>query len=193
VTALVARLEPSFVLVETEAIPPASPSRAPATPPVTPPRRLAALRVGPDRALVHLAAGQRVSSVAGSPPVPADVIVDAAHDLALVRVPVATSSATALSTGLESWPGFSYGVAFDGGRSGVNAKPVFIGRVDPIADARWPAPLSAVGASSDLKPGALLFAMDGRFLGMAFPADDGVAIVPPAALNSVAMVLLAGK
>jgi len=131
--------------------------------------------------------------VAGTPPATADVIGDAAHDLALVRVPVATASATALSTGLESWPGFSYGVAFEGGRAGVNVKPVFVGRVDPITDARWPAPLSAIGSAPEVKPGSLLFAMDGRFLGMAFAADDGVAIVPPAALGSVVTILLAGK
>ena len=193
ITALVRRLEPSFVIVETDAGPVSPPARGPAPPPVSP-RRLAALRVGPDRALVHLPAGGRILSVAGTPPAAADVILDAAHDLAIVRTPIATTSATELSSGVEPWAGFSYIVAFDGARGGLNARPAFVGRVDPINESRWPAPLSAIGATTGVNPGALIYAMDGRFLGMAFAANgDGISIVPPAALRSVTTVLLTGK
>lgn len=104
------------------------------------------------------------------------------------------SSATALSSGVESWAGFGYIVAFDGARGGVDARPAFVGRVNPITESRWPTPLSAIGAVTGVRPGALVFAMDGRFLGMAFAANgDGVAIVPPAALGAVTTVLLTGK
>ncbi len=75
---------------------------------------------------------------------------------------------------------------------GPTARPVFIGRLDPSVDDRWqPSPL-LIGGSPQAPAGSLLFAVDGRLIGMVLPQFGSLALVPPSALNSVVTELGGG-
>ena len=69
---------------------------------------------------------------------------------------------------------------------------MFIGRLDPSVDDRWqPSPL-LIGGSPQAPAGSLLFAVDGRLIGMVLPQFGSLALVPPSALTSVVTELGGG-
>ena len=75
---------------------------------------------------------------------------------------------------------------------GPSARPAFIGRLDTSVDDRWqPSPL-LIGGVSEASAGSLLFAVDGRLIGMVLPQFGTLTVVPPAALNAVVTELGGG-
>ena len=194
---LVQRVTSSVVVLQLQTIPsePAADAprgREPAAPPAPPPvtRLVAGARVDRDLALVHVPPGFYVSAGQGLAS-PVEVLrVDEARELALVRAPSILEITSALATPFDSFPGFSYIGVVEAAIGGITAKPVFVGRADVSSDPRWPAPIVVVGGSADVPIGALVYALDGRFIGMALSFDaTSRALIPPAALAAVAAEL----
>ena len=99
---------------------------------------------------------------------------------------------TAVGTpaGIDGFPGLSYAGLVEATMGGPTMRPVFVGRVDPSPDSRWPPrPLSSIGRGPDFGDGTFLFAIDGRLIGMVVRHGDGVAIVPRAAIEAVVVEL----
>ena len=154
---------------------------------------LAALRISSDRALVYFPANARVITVAGAEDSKPEVVADAAREVGLVRIPIAPETSSPIDAGADSIPPFGYVAVIEGARGGPTTRPVFIGRLDEVEDPTWSAPISVIGGATDVTPGALLFSLDGRFAGMAIPTANGLAIVPPRALNTILSGLRAPK
>ena len=202
IAAVVQRVDSSVIIVQVDAIPPeekeknpkekSAPAPAPAAHPLLAARLLPGIRLRPDLALVHVPAGMRVSPAQGFSGPTSVFASDLKREIALVRVPTLPESATGIPSVFENFPGFSYVAVVEAAMGGPTARPVFIGRLDTSVDDRWqPSPL-LIGGASQAAAGSLLFAVDGRLIGMVLPQFGSLAVVPPAALNSVVSELGGG-
>lgn len=194
---LLGRLSPSLVV--TYLVADATPSSGPTgrvrdvEAPVPIGERAIALRIGDDTALMHVPRGMRAVSSADSP-VPLEVLsADPTREMAVVRVPVSSGGQDLLAGGVRSFPGLSFVVVVEPSPAGPTIQPVFIGRTDSAVDARWAHPLIVVGPSPSLPPGAFVFSMGGRFIGMVVRNSDGLAIVPAPALGALFDSTAAGE
>lgn len=158
----------------------------PAEPPLT-----VGLRVRAGLALAYLPAGfQPAPSPSLASPVEI-VADDVERHIVLVRTAPGDSS-PALAATLLSVGGFSYFGVVQATGSGPTIHPVFIGRVDSIDDPQWPQPLIALPPGPQLPPGAVIFTIDGRLVGLSVEREGRVAVVPAAALNETVATLTAG-
>ncbi|MGE5835581.1 MAG: hypothetical protein ACM4AI_13945 [Acidobacteriota bacterium] len=204
IAAVVQRVESSIVIVQVDSPPPEEKEKergkergrektspAPSAPALSP-RLLPAIRLRPDIALVHVPAGMRVSPAQGFSGPTAVFATDPKREIALVRVAPLPESATGLPSAFERFPGFSYVAVIEAAMGGPSARPAFIGRLDTSVDDRWqPSPL-LIGGASEASAGSLLFAVDGRLIGMVLPQFGTLAVVSPAALNAVVTELGGG-
>jgi hypothetical protein len=194
VASLVQRVSSSVVVLQIQSIPPPAPEpvRGREPPPAPEPisRLVAGARVDRDLAVVHVPHGFQVTAGQGLA-APVEVLrVDDARQLVLVRAQSILEITSVLGTPFDAFPGFSYVGVVEAAIGGITAKPVFVGRADVSSDPRWPAPIVVVGGSSDAPPGSLVFALDGRFIGMTLPFGAGSrALIPPATLAAVAAEL----
>jgi S1-C subfamily serine protease len=69
----------------------------------------------------------------------------------------------------------AYVVAVEGTPAGAALRPVFLGRGDRFASARWPRPLLPLGGIG-IAPGALVFSLTGEFIG-AVVVENGAAAI----------------
>ena len=147
--------------------------------------RLAAIRIAPERAIALT--GTRVQPDGAANEESAGAIaVDAYRGVALFRAEPSSDPAAspADATRLPS-PG--YAVALDMTVEGPAIRPVYYGRVDPAADARWDGPLLRFSAlQQPLAAGTALFRVDGGFIGLGAPDDGGFVVVPAALLTAAA-------
>lgn len=117
---------------------------------------------------------------------------DPASGLSVVRVPPkAVGVPATAATPMPTAPVFLT-EAF-GAPNGAALRPAFAGRTVAIDDARWDVPLVGLHPSSEFGAGRLLFTMDGRLAGMTVRVDDGIAMVPGAAVVGRAEALLQGQ
>lgn len=185
---LLGRLSPSLVVTYLAADPGSSSGRtgrARDADAQVPPERAIALRIGHDAALMHVPRGMRaVGSLDGAAPLEV-LSADPTREMAVVRVPEAPGSQDLVGGGVRSFPGLSFVVVVEPSPAGPTIQPVFIGRTDSAVDARWAHPLIVVGPSPSLPPGAFVFSMAGRFIGMVVRNSDGLAIVPAPALGAL--------
>ena len=115
-----------------------------------------------------------------------------ARERAGLKVPLLGESTTGVPNVLEGFPGFSYVAVVEAAMGGATGRPMFIGRLDTSVDDRWhPSPM-LIGGAPEAPAGSLLFAIDGRLIGMVLPQFGSLAVVPPAALNSVVTELGGG-
>lgn len=176
---LSARIQPSLTVVTIETIPPPTTGRRQAAAPPVQRRRVAAWRVAEDLALVHMPDGFQVDADTG-------VLLVAADDersLALLRV--AAQPYTGAGTHAQTLGGPGYVAVFEGARGGPAVRPQFLGRVDTFDDPRWSESLLSIGGEPRMTPGAFLYTLDGRLLGMTIDDGAGVAIVRARALLEV--------
>lgn len=181
---LSARVQPSLVVITIEQVPPPAPPPRRGAPPADPPpaerRHVAALRVDTDLAVAYMPEGFRVADSAGTE----SAVVDAPRGLVLVRVPAEPFTSVGPVAPAVGGPG--YIAVVEGARGGPAVRPLFLGRVDSFEDPRWTMPLMAVGGDPQLRPGAFIFTLDGRLVGMSVPDAPGVAIARvPALLAAV--------
>jgi hypothetical protein len=141
-------------------------------------RHVPALRVGNDTAVAALDPQARVLGIVGSDGTtpPAQLIAaDSVRRIVLVRVPAAASTRPAeMALTMLRTP--TYVVVVEGTRAGLTFRPVFVGSSDRFADPRWPRPLLAVSSAALVAPGALVFSLEGQFLGCAVVEAGTLAI-----------------
>jgi len=89
--------------------------------------------------------------------------------------------------GFAELAGFAYVCVVEPTPDGPTATPMFIGRTRSLFDERWNDSLLIPGVSS-VPAGALLFQLDGRFLGMAVGQPGGGTAVIPARLLSATVI-----
>jgi S1-C subfamily serine protease len=153
------------------------------------PRFLPALRVGDARAMLT-GTGDPGASVGGPNGLSIPVIaVDALRRLSLLAVPRA-SSATVAALTLSELQTPTYVVVAEGTAAGVAFRPVFVGSADRFSDPRWTRELLAVSGTPLTGSGALVFSLEGQFLGAAVVQPNGTfAIAGAAELIAVATEL----
>jgi hypothetical protein len=197
VSAVVQRTAPVVVpvLIEADADATATSPAAPGAGQASGPsriRRAIGLRIGADLAVVYVPADHHVVFTAGDAG-PVEIHrADASRQIAFVRLSVERGVGTTPAA-MTGFTGFAYAAAIEAGLGGSSGKPVFIGRVDPIVDERWGSGVLVPGGTSDIPPGALVFTLDGRFIGLAIGhADAGVRLVPFALLEAATMVIGGG-
>jgi hypothetical protein len=159
-----------------------------------PPRLAAAIRVlGQDLAVTYVPPGFQVTGGQGLAATVDVVASDPIRSIAVVRASAVFETSSGTAGGLADFQGFSYVAVVEAAAGGLSAEPVFVGRVDPTPDSAWPSPLRAVGGTPMLPPGALVFTLDGRFIGLVLPMPHGGrALVPAAALEAAALALTSG-
>jgi S1-C subfamily serine protease len=78
-------------------------------------------------------------------------------------------------------PAPTYVVVAEGTPAGVTLRPVFVGSADRFSDPRWTRPLIAVSGTALTDPGALVFSLEGQFIGPAVVGADGAFAIAAAA------------
>lgn len=159
-----------------------------ATVPAPPAGWTLAVRVTRDLALAWLAEGFVVQT--SSEPAMSVVAHDASREMVLVRVRASTVSPDTLSASVRAFPSFSYAAGIDATPVGPTAQPVFLGRVDTHADARWSHPLVPGTVAPGLVPGTVLFSLNGRLIGMVVGRRDEPMVVPAPAIEALVEALL---
>lgn len=186
------RVTPTLVTVTLEQEAPAKPGTPAAEspviqPPSLPDRRLPAVRLRGEYAVVHVPRGYR--------PAAASRLIangfDAGREVAVVSVPALAGEAGPTPATAE-FSGFSYLMVIEATAGELTASPVFVGRADAVPDERWGGQVLIPGGSLDLPPGALVFRLDGRFIGMVTPAADGRRAIVPAMLLEAAIAAMTG-
>lgn len=203
---LVQRLASSVVVVQLD---PAPPQEKPGTgaktrtpepllivpPRLVPPRLVPAIRVGQDLAVIHLPAGFLVTDGQGLAAPIQLVASDAAREIGVLRASSVLDTTNGTANALAEFPGFSYVAVVEASIGGLTATPVFIGRADVATDITgWASPIRLLGGTPSVPVGALVFALDGRFIGLATATPaGGRALVPAAAIDAAVLTLTSGK
>jgi hypothetical protein len=146
------------------------------------------VRVARDLALAWIAEGFAVQT--SSEPSVSVVAHDVAREMALVRVRASNASPDTLSASVRAFPSFSYAAGIDATPVGPTAQPIFLGRADTVADARWSHPLVPGTVAPGLVPGTVLFSLNGRLIGMVVGRRDAPMIVPAPAIEALVQALM---
>lgn len=187
---VVQRTSAGVVIVQLDPIaePAAAPGRSGRTPPplpapLPPPRLVPAIRASQDLAIVHLPPGFAVAGGQGLTTVEV-ASVHPAHEVAILRFTPPSEAPTALPTALLGYSGFSYVAVLEAALGGPTARPVFVGRVDMVSDDRFPTQVMVPGGTTPVPTGALVYTLDGRFIGLSLPlAGVGTVLVPARGLE----------
>lgn len=143
-------------------------------------RHVPALRIDATTAVACMPPSVRIAGVVGRADrmeLASIVGRDAVRQLARVRVPEGPLPAVR-PLALSALRTPTYVVAVEGTRAGVTVRPVFLGRSDRFTSARWTRPLLPLGGAP-VTSGALVFTLDGEFLGCAV-VDGGTAAIASA-------------
>ncbi len=137
-----------------------------------------ALRVRDDLALMHAPAGLVPSEFSRV------VVVgrDEERELLLLRPldPPLVAGGDVLSGAIRTFPGFTFVAALSATGVGPTVQPVFVGRAESMQDPRWSHALIPAEAGSPLIPGALVFSLNSRFIGMVVGGDQPMVVPAPA-------------
>ena len=147
-----------------------------------PPRFVPALRVRRELALVRLVSGERPEAIVGSDAAPLLLGLDPLNRVAAVRVPPSSESARPFVEDAGEAAGPRYVTVVEGSPGGIVVRPVFLGRTLHLSDPKWSAPLTMLGAALPAQEGALVFSIEGRFVGMTVIEQGVPALAPPEAL-----------
>jgi hypothetical protein len=137
-----------------------------------------ALRVDATTAVAVVPPHARISGIVGQVQegeTAGIVTTDPVRHVARIRVPEGRSRALPVLA-LSEFGTPAYVVAVEGTRAGLTLRPVFLGRSDRFGSPRWTRPLLPLGGAL-VTPGALLFTLDGQFLGAAVLEEGAMAIV----------------
>ena len=114
---------------------------------------------------------------------------DAPRGLVVLDGP-ADSAVSDWTDQLPALAGPGYVAAVEGTRSGPAIRPVYFGRADQVSDPRWPGTILRLSALQQMLPsGAALFTLQGTFIGIGFPEDRDLLVVPAAVLRAEADAL----
>jgi hypothetical protein len=141
-------------------------------------QHIPALRIGPGTGVAALPPGTVVSGMVGrSDPLGVSAIIgaDPVRRLALVRLPEAPVRPVR-QLALSDLRTPTYVVAVEGTRAGVTLRPVFLGRSERYASPRFSRALLPLGGAM-VTGGALMFTLQGEFLGCVIDEDGTLSIV----------------
>lgn len=140
-------------------------------------RHVAALRTGEETAIAAMGGPARIDGIVGASGdgTAAVLGVDVVRGWARFRVPVAGARLAEPRT-FSSLPTSLYVVVVEATQAGVTLRPLFLGRGDRFNSVKWSRPLVPLGAAT-ISPGALLFSLDGEFLGAAVIEGGAAAVV----------------
>jgi membrane-associated protease RseP (regulator of RpoE activity) len=158
-------------------------------------RHVPALRLDATTAVAALDPQARIVGIVGpdgtTPPAEA-LALDPVRRIGLVRVPAAGGQRPQeVAAGNLRTP--TYVVAVEGTRAGLTFRPVFVGSSDRFVDPRWPHPLLAVSSAALVAPGALMFSLEGQFLGCAVVEAGTLAIAEARDVTQTAQELANGS
>jgi S1-C subfamily serine protease len=144
-------------------------------------RYVVGIRVRPDVVLTLLEPGTHVQAVVGSDQAPVVLATDPLRGLALVRIPpVPAESVWQWEEGSLGDP--AYVVLVEGTAAGPTLRPFFVGRAVGFNDPKWERPLMVLGNAAPGTSGALVFTLEGRFVGMSMANDEGLMTAAPAGM-----------
>jgi hypothetical protein len=157
-------------------------------------RYVPAARIGDGIAVAALAADATIDGIVGDDAEAGTAALlgaDPVRGVARLRVPHAGARPLA-SRPLGALAVPTYVVAVEGTHAGVTMRPVFLGRGDRFGSTRWNSPLLPLGGNAVAR-GALVFTMDGEFLGIVVAEDGELAIAPAAEAIEAAAALESGR
>jgi hypothetical protein len=176
------RVQPTLVAVALESDPQSRPPAAEGAE-TRPALRSMGVRLRDEWVVTHVPEGWRVA-VANGERAPAP---DAAREVAFLmrglepgedRLPITASD----------FQGFAYVCVVEATAAGEpTGRPAFIGRVTQTTDERWGGDVLVPGGSMEIPAGALVFRLDGRFVGLAARGPAGQLVLIPAALLESAL------
>lgn len=181
---VLARVSGAIAVIEI-APPESRPKRGEPVPATSAPRWVPALRVADDVALAHVPAGwQPVTGLNLDGPVQL-VAADPRTQIGLVRVPAAGAFPDGLAGAVVGFTGLSYAAVVDATPAGPSVQPLFLGRVYPIPEVGWPQPVSGIAGQSRPAPGNLVFAINGRLIGLVTGTADDARLLSAEALQTL--------
>lgn len=190
---ILSRISPSMMVVPIEPPVPerggrGTGRREPAADVVPSTRLAVGLRVSSSLALVHMTMAELPRPSAE--PVPNAVAAfDPDREIALVRLSQPASAPDLFSGAIRSFTGLAYVAVVEALRPGPTIQPVFVGRTETVIDPRWSHPLIVAGPVPGLSPGAFVFSVGGRLIGLVSRRDDAPVIIPAAALETLVAAL----
>nr|MDQ3418831.1 PDZ domain-containing protein [Acidobacteriota bacterium] len=142
-------------------------------------------RIAPDRAVVLTRPEEQIESVNESTPVEL-VAHDAGLGVGVLRVPAVDDGAVPIRTGVPR-PGPRYVGVVEGTPQGPVLRPVYVGRMQLVADARTGAQqMSLVALQHAIPPGAAIFTLDGNFIGLVRDAGETTTVLTGEFLRATA-------
>ena len=140
-------------------------------------RHVVAIRTSADTAIAQIDGQSRIEGIitdAGT--LPASVSgMDLIRGWVLIRLPTATGQASEIRP-ISSLSTPIYVVVAEGTQAGATLRPVFLGQGARFNSAKWSRPLLPLGGIA-ISAGALLFTLDGEFIGAAVMDGGAPAIV----------------
>ena len=169
------------------------PDAGPATGAPDVPRFVPALRVRDDIAIAAIEGGARIVGLIGDASAsPAIVGQDEVRGIIAVRVPRQSAPTLSILSGPAGGATMRYVAAVEGTTGGPTARPLFLGRTDPVTDPRWTASLLAMGGTPTAEPGSFVFSLEGRLVGLVVRGEGLPSLVPATALFEAAEPLVRG-
>lgn len=117
---------------------------------------------------------------------------DPAKDVTVIA-PVAGEGGNQSPSVVDEFAGFAYVCVVEPTGDGPTSTPMFIGRVRSVPDERWGGNVLVPGGSATIPLGALVFQLDGRFVGMSTAGPDGSRALVPAGLLELALSAVGGR
>ena len=145
--------------------------------PLTEVDHVPALRIDPTTGVAAIPPTARISGIvrpAGVSGTAGIAALDPVRGLARVRVPDGPARSVP-QRALANLRTPAYVVAVEGTQAGLTLRPVFLGRSDRFQSPRWTRPLLPLGGIV-VTPGALMFTLDGEFLGIVVVEHGTLAI-----------------
>jgi hypothetical protein len=140
-------------------------------------RHVVAIRTSADAAIAQIDARSRIEGIITEDgTLPASVSgMDLVRGWALIRLPAATGPAPEIRP-ISSLSTPIYVVVAEGTQAGATLRPVFLGQGARFDSAKWSRPLQPIGGIA-ISTGALLFTLDGEFIGATVMDGGAPAIV----------------
>jgi hypothetical protein len=153
-------------------------------------RFIPAVRLRPDILLAHVAADSRLLSFVDLQAAIDVAAYDEARRLVLLRVPPDAARVARIGNTPPGSLAPRYVASMEGTRAGPALRPLFLGRADAIPDPRYEGGLFVLGGVLQASPGALIFSLDGSFVGLCLIEGGDAAGVPARALDNAVTAML---
>lgn len=177
------RLAPAIVALRLEASPSASRTLT-AHAPAVPPPFVPGLRIRPEAVVAQVGPDENVTAIVGSNVAPTILFRDPDRRLALVQVPPLGDTPDFVSRPVDA-DRERYVAVIEATSDGPTARPGFLGPTWARRHVLWDAPLRLLPGGLSLTPGALVFSLDARLVGLGVVAEDGaIALAPAASLRA---------